>query len=234
MIAHYRSMPTTAMAIFAHPDDAEVACGGTLGVWAERGSQIVLVVGTSGDKGTPFGHERSLAEVRALEMIQAADLLAIADVIRLPYDDGEIENSLELRGRLVSLIRRFRPEVVICPDPTAIFFGDSYYNHRDHRQLGWAVLDSIFPAAKQSGYFPDAGAVHEVSEVLLAATLDPNTAVAIEGMVERKITAIGIHRSQIEAMGELVGDTVRLRALESGRLAGISAAAELFRVVRGG
>ena len=50
-----------------------------------------------------------------------------------------------------------RPDALVAPDPTAIFFGDSYVNHRDHRQLGWAVLDTLVPAASPL-YVPEAGA----------------------------------------------------------------------------
>ena len=61
----------------------------------------------------------------------------------------------ELRGRLVALIRRLRPEAVMCPDPTAVFFGEHYVNHRDHRVVGWATLDATTPAAGMPHYFPN-------------------------------------------------------------------------------
>ena len=66
-------------------------------------------------------------------------------------------------------IRSVRPDVVCCPDPTAVFFGDAYVNHRDHRVTGWATLDAVAPAAGNPHYFPELTAegleVHQVQRV---------------------------------------------------------------------
>ncbi len=233
MIAVFEKVPTYALAVFAHPDDAEIACGATLAAWSSKGAKVTLVVATLGDKGSVLPGANSLADVRSGEVVLSADSLGISEVVQLALGDGDVENTAWLRRKLVTLVRHYRPEVVVCPDPTAVFFGDSYYNHRDHRQLGWACLDSVFSAAAQQGYFPDAGPVHRVSYVLCAATLEPTCAVEVGGMVEKKISAVGVHRSQVEALGELVGDTIRLRLQDGARQAGTREPAELFRLVEG-
>lgn len=234
LIGVFGEIPSCAVAVFAHPDDAEIACGATLAMWASRGTRVILVVATTGDKGSILAGARSLADVRSGEVVMSAEVLGISEVVQLALGDGEVENTATLRRKLVSLVRHYRPEVVVCPDPTAVFFGDSYYNHRDHRQLGWACLDSVFPAAAQEGYFGDAGPVHRVAHVLCAATLEPTCAVQVGEMVERKISAVAVHRSQVEALGEMVGDTIRLRLQDGARQAGTRDPAELFRLVEGG
>src|SRR5207302_351117 len=79
---------------------------------------------------------------------------------QLRIADGELDNTSELRRQIVTTIRRVRPDAVVCPDPTAVFFGDRYFNHHDHREVGWATLDAVAPAASNPHYFPNAGPVH--------------------------------------------------------------------------
>src|SRR5689334_5864502 len=138
----FDEQPERALAIFAHPDDPEVACAGTLAAWVSAGCEAHLVIANAGDKGAGT-NPKKLARVRRAEADEAAKVLGLTSLEALAYPDGELENTSELRGRLIALIRSIRPDVVIAPDPTAVFFGDSYVNHHDHRALGWAVLDII-------------------------------------------------------------------------------------------
>ena len=73
------------------------------------------------------------------------------------------------------------PDVVLGHDPTAVFFGQDYFNHRDHRTAGWALLDALSPAAALPHYFPEAGPPHQVATVYLSGTLDPDVWVDIIG-----------------------------------------------------
>jgi LmbE family N-acetylglucosaminyl deacetylase len=118
-------------------------------------------------------------------------------------------------------IRRLRPDVVIAPDPTAVFFGDSYVNHRDHREVGWAVLDAVAPAAGNPHYFPDAGPPHQVRTVLLSGTLDPDVYVDITRTIDAKVRAVTAHRTQVGEDASLVADLLHQRAEDAGRRAGV-------------
>ena len=93
------------------------------------------------------------------------------------------------------------PDAVLCPDPTAVYFGDRYFNHRDHRVTGWATLDAIAPAAGNPHYFPEqiaeGLAVHQVRDVYLSGTLEPNCWVDIGDTLERKIDGLFCHASQL-------------------------------------
>jgi LmbE family N-acetylglucosaminyl deacetylase len=169
-------VPARALAIYAHPDDPDVSCGGTLAVWAKSGCEVTVLLCTDGGKGSPDPTlvPRDLIERRVAEAAEAAAVIGVAVQEHLNYPDGELADDPEFRRALVEAVRRFRPDVVLCPDPTAIFFGQEYFNHRDHRVVGLAALDAVAPAAALPHYFPEAGPAHQVSTVLLSGTLEPD------------------------------------------------------------
>jgi LmbE family N-acetylglucosaminyl deacetylase len=226
-------LPDSALAVYAHPDDADVACGGTLARWAKGGCAVHLIVCTDGARGTtdPSVSMEELAVIRAEELAAASATVGMASTTILDGTDGDLHDDPELRATLVAHIRRLRPEVVCGHDPTAVFFGQDYYNHRDHRMTGWAFLDALSPAAALPHYFPDAGPPHQVREVLLSGTLEPDVWIDITDTVEAKIAAVECHASQFAGSGPWAGDAVRSRAAEEGRRVGV-AYAEGFRRLR--
>ena len=224
--------PRVAVAVYAHPDDADVAAGGVVALWAAQGCEVHLIVvcdGSKGAHGAKTTPER-LRQLRRDELELAADLLGVREVHRLGVPDGEVSNSTELRGRLVGLIRRIRPEVVLAPDPTATFFGGVYVNHRDHRETGWAVLDAVAPAAAMPLYFPEEGEPHQVSWLLLSGTLEPDVVIDITSTIDVKVKAVLAHHSQTGDDAEGVSDVVRGRASQAGRSLSLTFA-EAFRSV---
>ena len=151
MIPLVDDTPGRVLAVYAHPDDPEIAAGGTLARWAAAGSTVWVLITTRGDKGAPDDPDidpDALATRRVAETAAAAKLLGFAGHFHLDYPDGELPDDLDLRAAIVRRVRELRPEVVLCPDPTAVFFGDTYFNHRDHRVTGWAALDAVAPAAR--------------------------------------------------------------------------------------
>ncbi|HET7489073.1 MAG TPA: PIG-L deacetylase family protein [Acidimicrobiales bacterium] len=224
--------PGTALAVYAHPDDPEVSCGGTIALWSAAGCQVHVAICAAGDKGSsdPAARPEELARRRAEEAAAAGDVLGVAGHHLLGHPDGEVENTPALRAQLVGLVRRLRPQVVVCPDPTAVFFGSSYFNHRDHRQVGWACLDAVAPAAANPHYFPDAGSAHQVEAVYLSGTLMPDLWVDITATIEAKARALLCHASQLGETGEWLRQAVHQRAEEAGRQAGVRYA-EGFRVL---
>jgi LmbE family N-acetylglucosaminyl deacetylase len=224
--------PERALAVFAHPDDPEVGCGGTLARWAMLGCEVHLVIANRGDKGSLDARTDPavLAAQRTAEVERAAAVLGLAGVEHLGHPDGDIENDAALRTRLVEIIRRHRPDALVAPDPTAVFFGESYVNHRDHRQLGWAVLDSLVPAASPL-YVPEAGPAHQVALVLLSGSLEANAWVDIDAVLDQKVAAVACHESRLGEDPALVTELMEQRAAEEGRRAGILHA-EAFRRLR--
>jgi LmbE family N-acetylglucosaminyl deacetylase len=227
-------VPTRALAVYGHPDDPEISAGGTLAKWADAGTEVWVVVCGLGDKGSPdpASDPAALARRRRRETEAAAGVLGVSGHRYLGYADGEIDNTRELRATLVRTIRELRPEVVLCPDPTAVFFGDGYVNHRDHRMTGWATLDAVAPAAGNPHYFPEqiaeGLAAHTVRRVYLSGTVEPNTWVDVTATIERKVDAIFCHESQLVDTGEWFREWLRERAQDVGRAVGVPFA-EAFR-----
>ena len=219
----FAATPSCALAVYAHPDDAEVSCGGTLARWSAGGAEVHVVVCTRGDKGSsdPAVVPAELAERRAAEVAAAGKALGVTGHQLLGYDDGALEDTVGFRERLVGLVRTLRPETVVCPDPTAMFFGQRYFNHRDHRVVGMAVLDAVAPAAGNPHYFPDAGPPHRVASVLLSGTLDADVWVDVSDYIDAKAEALACHGSQIGETGEWLRSVVRQRAEDGGRTAGV-------------
>jgi len=233
----FTAVPRRALAVYAHPDDPEVSAGGTLARWAAAGAEVWVLVTTEGDKGSedPGAVPGEVAARRRLETAAATEALGLAGTLHLGYPDGEIEDSREARAAIVRHVRDLQPEVVLCPDPTAVFFGDRYFNHRDHRVTGLLALDAVAPAAANPHYFPEQIAeglvAHRVEEVLCSGTLTPDTWVDITATLDRKVAALACHVSQVGDEAHWVPEVVRERAAAVGLEVGV-AHAEAFRRLR--
>jgi len=214
--------PEVVLAVYAHPDDADVACGGSLARWAKAGTSVHLIVCTDGGKGTtdPSVQASELVAQRAGELGESSAVIGLCSVLNLGFPDGELADSEAFRCTLVEHVRRLRPDVVCGHDPTAVFFGQTYFNHRDHRIAGTALLDAVSPAAALPLYFPEAGPPHQVATVLLSGTLEPDEWVDVTDTVDAKAAAVECHRTQFAEQGGWAGDVVRRRAEEEGRRAG--------------
>lgn len=224
--------PKLVLAVYAHPDDPEVSCGGTLARWAAAGSEVHVCICCDGDKGSLDAATRpeDLVRVRREEAEAGGQELGVRARYWLHYPDGEIENTSELRERLVALVRQLRPDAVLAPDPTAVYFGASYVNHRDHRVVGWAVLDAVAPAAANPHYYPRSGHAHQVQAMYLSGTLEPDYWVDITETIDTKAASLACHVSQLGEGGEWLRNVVRQRAEEAGRQVGVRFA-EAFRRV---
>jgi len=188
------------MAIAAHPDDIEAWCAGTLARAIDGGATARLLLVTSGDKGSgdPATDPRALAMRREDEAREAAHLLGIAEVAFLRHTDGEVENSVALRRDLIGWIRRWQPEIVFTFDPEHPL--PPYLSHRDHRIVGRATLDAIYPLARDPLAFPeqlrDGLTTHKVGAAWLFASAVADAYVDISATFERKVAARLAHASQ--------------------------------------
>lgn len=196
-------IPESAMAIVAHPDDIEFSCAGTLARWARNRARISYVLCTSGDVGVDTENmTRARAiEIREAEQREAAHIVGAQEVIFLQEPDGMLQATLDLRRRLVREIRRFRPEVIICGDPTIVWAGNDYINHPDHRAAASAALDATFPAAGQPNLFEEIAQegflAHKSRKVYVTSWSGADTFVCIDETMEIKIAALRAHKSQV-------------------------------------
>ncbi len=203
--------PARAMVIMAHPDDAEFLCAGTIAKWCAEGWDVSYVVVTGGDKGTHDDamHPEKLAAIREEEQRAACRVLGVKECILLGYPDGFTSESQELRGQITRLLRLHKPDVVITWDG---FRGA--FNHRDHRNVGVATMDAIYPIVRDRLFYQhheeEGLGSHQVNEVLLAGAAEPDYAVDITEYWEKKVDAILCHTSQVG--GRTREDFVRERA----------------------
>jgi len=220
----------TVMAIAAHPDDIESWCAGTLVQAIDEGAIVRLLLVTSGEHGSSdeMAEAQVVAAQREAEARTAAQRLGIAEVTFLHYPDGEVENRRELRRDLVAWIRRWQPEVVFTHDPERPW--PPYLTHRDHREVGRAALDAIYPLARDHLAFPELDLQpHHVREVWLFSSSAADSFVDISKGFERKIAARLAHKSQtVDAAALPI--SWRERAASIGQPAGL-ALAEAFIVL---
>ena len=225
------------LAVFAHPDDAEISAGGTMARWVQEGREVHLLVLTNGDRGSqdPSQDRAALALVRKEETEAAGRALGLSGVHVLDNHDGELANTSEVRAEIVRTIRRVRPSVVLTCDPTVWFFGNRYFNHADHRTAGETALDAVFPAAGNPHFFGELLAEGlepwSVPAVWLGWTVEPNHHQDVTGFMEAKIGALKLHASQVE--GDMLGffeEWLPVEAEENGRKIGVQHA-EAFRVL---
>jgi len=226
-------MTRRILTVFAHPDDAEALAGGTLLLWAREGAAITLCLVTDGDKGSHDSQEaRETIVARRKKEQQAAAKVLGAELLWLGWEDGIVTPTLELRRELVRVIRAVKPDLVLTHDPTMWFRHGHYINHPDHRAVGQAVVEALYPAVKKASIFPELAAAgfapHVPRELWLAGTDQPNRWIDISSVVEEKLSLLGCHASQFPLQQARVVFT-RL-AQEEARAAGL-AAAESFRVI---
>lgn len=226
-------IPKTAMFIVAHPDDLEFGMAGTAAKWVRGGSRVIYVIITDGNVGShDDGMTREkLAEVRRAEQTAAADVVG-AECVFLGYDDGFLQPSLELRKKLVRLMRQYRPDAVICMDPTNFFPSDDYINHPDHRAAGQATLDAVFPAVEMDLLYPDLAAEgltgYKVNYVFVTLSQRANYFVDISDTIDLKVEALKKHESQFEVTE--AAKMIRSWAAEAGKQVGFDYAESYYRI----
>jgi LmbE family N-acetylglucosaminyl deacetylase len=220
--------PARVLSVHAHPDDQEFTVGGTLAKWARAGSEIVTVCLTRGEAGSNAGTPpdltpEALATIRETEQREACRLLGVREVVFLGYADGVLEPSLALRRDLTRLIRHYRPDAVICGDPTV-------------RVAAGMALDAVFPSAGTRFIFPelltDGLAPHHVRTVFVHGSLRPDTFIDIGPVLEVKLAALRAHKSQLGDWDptEMVAQWAR----EQGARRGLAAAEAYRRMVLDG
>ncbi|MEP6972933.1 MAG: PIG-L deacetylase family protein [Actinomycetota bacterium] len=225
----------SALVLFAHPDDAEFMCGGTVAVWTAAGTDVHYVVITDGSAGSnePGLTRQEIAVFREREQRAAAEVLGVKSVTFLGETDGMLEVTLDTRRKVCREVRRLRPEVLVAPDPARLWYGTGYINHWDHKQAGLLALTAVMPDAPTRPMFPellDEGLQpYEVPNLWLV-TDEPDMFVDISDTMDTKLAALAAHESQGTGEAE---SRVRERAEATAEMAGDgSRYAEAFKAFR--
>lgn len=202
--------PRRVLGVFAHPDDAEFFAGGTFARWAAEGAEITFVLATSGDKGSDdlAMTSETLAAIREQESLAAAEALGVKQVVFLRYKDGELFPNLELRRDITRMIRMKKPDIVVTLDPTRFWYDTRSINHPDHRAIGAATLESVFPTARDRLNFieleRDEGLeTHKALTIYIAGAEEPTTTVDVTDYIGTQVKALLEHKSQIKDPDQL-------------------------------
>jgi LmbE family N-acetylglucosaminyl deacetylase len=229
------------LVVTAHPDDVDFGAAGTVAAFTDAGVEVAYCIVTDGDAG---GHDRTIsrpemAAIRRDEQRAAAAQVGVTDVTFLAHPDGRVIASLELRRDISRVIRRFRPQRVLAQSPERMW-DRIFASHPDHLAAGDAATCAVYPDARNPFAHPellDEGLEpHTVDELWLMAappTSSPESAVAVETNVERKIAALLCHRSQIDdpdGLAKRIREWAEATALAADLPSGSSA--EIFQIVR--
>ncbi len=192
-----------AMCVFAHPDDAEFGCAGTIARWVNEGLEVVYVLTTDGSKGSsdPNVSGEQLIQTRQNEQRDAAAELGVHEVEFLNHPDGYLEHTLELRRDIARMIRKHKPDRLISMTSTRSFTNSGYINHPDHIATGDATLAAVYPTARDRMTFPEliteGYEPHKVREVYVTGTETPDCWIDISETIDKKIAALYRHASQV-------------------------------------
>jgi LmbE family N-acetylglucosaminyl deacetylase len=199
MKGHMAKKIERALVVTAHPDDSEFGAAGTIAKLVRDGCEVTYVIVTNGNKGSSdrtMTPDR-LARIREEEQRNAARTLGVERVQFLGYEDGEVEDTRDLRRDVSREIRRWRPDLVICQNPSRTYnLGAS---HRDHRVVGGVALDCVYPLARDHMAFPELMPEyepHKVREVYVMQWESPRLVVDISDVFDLKIKALACHASQ--------------------------------------
>jgi LmbE family N-acetylglucosaminyl deacetylase len=228
------------LVVTAHPDDVDFGAAGSIATWTDAGKEVAYCIVTDGDAGgfDPTVPRAEIGAIRRAEQTAAAKTVGVTDLTFLGYPDGRVELSIDLRRDISRVIRRFRPQRVLCQSPQRSW-QRIYASHPDHLAVGEAAVCAVYPDARNPFAHPtlaDEGwDPWTVSELWIMAHPETEQWVDITDAMDRKISALLCHESQ---MPDPAGLAERIRAWgdANGRAAGLPEGrqAEGFLVVATG
>jgi LmbE family N-acetylglucosaminyl deacetylase len=241
------------LAVFAHPDDESLACGGLLAWCAHHGARVSLLCVTDGrqDRGKSFG------ELRARELDAACRALGVNDLVLLDYEDGMLPwvDGAQLEADIGRVIHRFRPDIVITFDEDGLYWHPDHIAVHERTTAAVAAAGDDGPALYYVTIPPGrmGAVVQHAHETLVSRGVDGHSPLRILGIAEHgafgahaptptvivdaaefascKLAAIRCHQSQlIDDALTLVSenDAARLLGVEHYRRAEVGARGETF------
>jgi len=214
--------PKVMLGVAAHPDDLEFGASGSVAKWVKDGVEVHYLICSDASKGSDDRTLTSakLIELRRDEQREAAKILGVKSVTFFDYEDGQVEASPALKRDIARQIRRIKPDTVVTQDPAMLYLADlGIINHTDHRAVGLATMDAVYPLARDHLSFPELEAEgfqpHKVKDLLLTSFENHNYYVDITDTFETKLKALAAHasqvnvpavRSRLEAMSKTMGE----------------------------
>lgn len=220
-------MKLDILAIGAHPDDVELGCAATIAKEISLGKKVGILDLTRGELGT-----RGSAEIRDVEASKAAKILGVSIRENLAFADGFFINNKEHQLEVIKMIRKYRPDIVLC---NAV-----HDRHIDHSKGSDLVSDSCFLSGLRKvvtnieGEDQKEWRPKNVYHYIQWQNLKPDFVVDVTGFIDKKMEAIAAYSSQFydpnskEPISPISTknflDSVQYRARDLGRLIGVDAA----------
>lgn len=215
------------LAIGAHPDDVELGCAGSISLSISQGKTVAIIDLTQGELGT-----RGTAEMRKEEALSAAAVLGVGQRINMQFRDGFFQNDEAHQLALISKIRSFRPQLILC--------NASHDRHIDHGRANKLVNDACFLSGLEkintkdsNGNIQDPWKPKLILEYIQWMDIEPHIVVDISSHLEHKLNAVKEYKSQFfdpeskEAETPISSknfiESVSYRAKNFGRLIGTEA-----------
>lgn len=193
------------LGVGAHPDDLDFGASGTFAKWIKEGAECFYLICTDGRKGSddPNMTEERLVNLRRGEQRKVAEILGLKEVFFLNHPDTELAVDLQLKKEIVRIIRKIKPDIVVTLDPSFIYSRSrGSINHTDHRAVGLATLDAVFPLARDRLTFKELEKEglkpHKVPEVYLTSFEEPTEIVDISDTIDLKLQALAAHKTQVK------------------------------------
>lgn len=186
---------TDVLVIAAHPDDAELSCGGTIANLTSFGKSVVIADCTRGELGS-----RGTIEIRAQEAANASEILGVQSRVNLGMLDGNILQSQENIHSMISLIRRFRPQIIL--------FNPPYERHPDHESVHRLVRTAVFQSGLtkiETSFNGTLQQTHRPKQMfcyMQTYEFQPSFYVDISNVFETKMNAICAYSSQVFVEGK--------------------------------
>lgn len=227
-------MKLDILAFGAHPDDVELGCSATLAKELSLGKKVGIIDLTRGELGT-----RGSVAIRNSEAAMAAEILGVQVRENLDMRDGFFVNDESHQLRVIEMIRKYQPEMVLC---NAI--ADRHIDHGKGSQLvsdacflsGLTKIETYHNGQKQAAWRPKV-----VYHYIQWQTIEPDFVVDVSAFMDVKMKAVQAYASQFydpnstEPVTPIASknflDSIEYRAMDLGRLVGV-AFAEGFTVER--
>jgi LmbE family N-acetylglucosaminyl deacetylase len=197
--------------VTAHPDDLVVFFGALIHRLRTEGKDVYVLLVTNGARGSRENEvsEVDLAKQRLTEEVACLKVLGVEEknLVCLGYADGEVESNMKLIGEISKFIRKFKAELVATHEPSLQYLStyakDGFFvQHRDHRKIGEAVIDAVYPFSRDRSFFPEHYAEgiepHETFDILLTDEKDCNFDFDYSEHVELKKQAMRAHKTQFD------------------------------------
>lgn len=216
-------MKLDILAIGAHPDDVELGCGATIAKEIANGKKVGILDLTRGELGT-----RGSAEIRDVEAANAAKILGVSVRENIALADGFFVNDKESQLKIIEIIRKYQPEMVLCNAIT-----DRHIDHGKGSKLasdacflsGLKKIETIVEGKPQEKWRPKT-----VYHYIQWQNIEPDVVVDVSGFIDKKCEAVFAYTSQFHDPNNKEGDTpissktfkdsINYRARDLGRLIG--------------